>query len=332
MKYTFVILIIGLLLTSCSLENNEIQSGHEGIEAPTTPEDITAFRLSESKLVLGIGETVSLTVQTEPDIEEDVIKYWINSTKGLTKLSRVSPSGETYPNTLFITGIQPGTEVISVSCVSNALSDDCYITVGDYDSWFDIDENGVLSANKSTFPKDTIQFLEIKSEIKGIKVREIADYGFASMYDLSNHVEIFLPEGLEKIGREAFYQIGGGKLILPSTVKEIGDGAFARSDIEALTLPLGITEIPRNMVDLCWQLKSVNIPDTVISIGDGAFAGCTKLNSIEIPSSVKEIGRTAFYGDNYLRVYIDAEKNSIPGAPWSANPYSIYWKEDYQTY
>ena len=46
----------------------------------------------------------------------------------------------------------------------------------------------------------------------------------------------------------------------------------------------------------CRSLKSVTIPNTVISIGSNAFCGCSSLTTIVIPNSVMDIGSNAFEG------------------------------------
>ena len=45
----------------------------------------------------------------------------------------------------------------------------------------------------------------------------------------------------------------------------------------------------------CYDLTSVQIPETVTSIGETAFAECTALTSIDIPNSVTSIGDQAFF-------------------------------------
>lgn len=89
-----------------------------------------------------------------------------------------------------------------------------------------------------------------------------------------------IPEGVTKIGSEAFYGHKGiYSLNLPSTVTEIGDKAFF----------------------YCDNLKEVNLPNSVTAIGERAFCGCDSLETVVIPNSVKRIGYSAFLHNKKLR-------------------------------
>ena len=54
------------------------------------------------------------------------------------------------------------------------------------------------------------------------------------------------------------------------------------------------------MFDLCTNLSSVMIPDTVTSIGDGAFSFCSSLTNVTVGSGVTNIADYAFMGCSSL--------------------------------
>lgn len=55
-----------------------------------------------------------------------------------------------------------------------------------------------------------------------------------------------------------------------------------------------VTEIGEYAFSNCTNLKSVEIPNTVIKIGEHAFSNCVNLKNIEIPNTITEIGEYAF--------------------------------------
>ena len=58
---------------------------------------------------------------------------------------------------------------------------------------------------------------------------------------------------------------------------------------------IGVTEIKDQTFRSCSNLKSITIPDTVVTIGRRAFQDCTSLISVTIPDSVTTILYYAFY-------------------------------------
>jgi hypothetical protein len=66
-----------------------------------------------------------------------------------------------------------------------------------------------------------------------------------------------------------------GALVIPDGVTEIGDYAFAGTQITSVTLPGSVTRIGANAFNGCTQLIGVTIPRSVtsISFGSGAFSG-----------------------------------------------------------
>ena len=94
------------------------------------------------------------------------------------------------------------------------------------------------------------------------------DDGITCIYNGDNIVKIIFPEGKEKITKAdlpanlAFLK----EVVLPPSVKEIGEDAFENIGLEKI------------------NLENVEI------IGDYAFIGCKNLKEIVLPPSIKEIG------------------------------------------
>ena len=47
----------------------------------------------------------------------------------------------------------------------------------------------------------------------------------------------------------------------------------------------------------CTSLRSITLPETVLSVDDRAFMNCTQLESVTLGVNVKTIGVSAFCGD-----------------------------------
>lgn len=137
--------------------------------------------------------------------------------------------------------------------------------------------------------------------------------------------EMPLTEGLEVIGNKAFYKTGLRKVVLPSTLRSLGEeafsacehiqsfeGKFASSDHCALlmedtllafaaeapadkwTVPGTVRYIAPHAFENNKNLKEITLPDGLELIDQSAFKSCTGLTSIVIPNSVTTIGSSAF--------------------------------------
>lgn len=94
-------------------------------------------------------------------------------------------------------------------------------------------------------------------------------------------------------------------LVLPSTLQTIGDCAFGDwvgdircPKLKSVTVPDGVVSIGERAFVRC-SLTSITLPESVQSIGAGAFYECSSLSEIHLPQYLTHIGEWAFYGTAY---------------------------------
>lgn len=115
-----------------------------------------------------------------------------------------------------------------------------------------------------------------------------------------------VPEGVTVIGDEVF---NGSvnvffEVVLPQTLSEIGNKAFAFAYIRSLELPPNVRKLGENAFYGCFNLETVKLNEGLEEIGGKAFADCYDLTEINIPSTVKHIDETAFdRSDNVTVTY-----------------------------
>jgi hypothetical protein len=85
------------------------------------------------------------------------------------------------------------------------------------------------------------------------------------------------------------------KVLLPATLRIIGDHAFASCiNLQEITIPSNVVFIQNSSFSGCVNLSSVTFSEKLVSIGSYAFQRCLSLNAIEIPQNVKKIDEGAF--------------------------------------
>ncbi len=89
-----------------------------------------------------------------------------------------------------------------------------------------------------------------------------------------------IPDEVNVIGREAFYNCKGVKqIIVPDSVFEIGGWAFSKCEnLESINIPNGVTKIDYNTFEDCKSLKAIIFPNDLREIKSNAFYGCDKYN------------------------------------------------------
>ena len=123
-------------------------------------------------------------------------------------------------------------------------------------------------------------------------VTVIDNAAFIGCYLLSN---VTLNNGLKSIEYFAFFDTPSLSVVnVPSTVTNVGDGAFMYSGVKRVTLGNSVSNLNDYTFNNCFYLTDVTIGDKVKNIGDYVFEGCTNLMNVTIGSSVEWIGNEAF--------------------------------------
>ncbi len=144
--------------------------------------------------------------------------------------------------------------------------------------------------------------IEIASTYNGYPVTKIEIDAFKGFKTIT---EIIVPSSVKEIGNGAFSNCTGlEKIVFEGSDCSFGTHIFAYSTkLSEITLPSALKEIPKNTFYDCKALEEIEIPSTVTKIGETAFATCTALKDFEIPASVTSIGVNAFIRCNAVENY-----------------------------
>ena len=112
---------------------------------------------------------------------------------------------------------------------------------------------------------------------------ELADGGKTLVRCKAERVrDCAVPAGVERIAPEAFADRAfGGGISLPSSLREIGDRAFAKSRF--------------------YGFGEVAFPDGLERIGNGAFLNCTALLDVRLPTGLRRLEGRLFFMCSSLR-------------------------------
>lgn len=171
------------------------------------------------------------------------------------------------------------------------------------------------------------------------------EYIYSSNYG-SNIEFINFPEGLIEVGSHAFaYNKRIQKLVLPNSVKYVGDRAFSVMEklqsveynvpcsgqsafydcdmLERVKIGSNVETIGKNMFSYCKKLTKVEFEERnnsmPLSIDEDAFSSCENITEIILPEGVDSIGKEAFkncYGLTSVKVpstLKSIEKSSFSG-------------------
>lgn len=114
---------------------------------------------------------------------------------------------------------------------------------------------------------------------------------WSKIKQMTNLTELDLSKALiDEIPNEAFRDRWAiNKVVLPPTLKKIGNYAFQRTALISVNIPDNVETINSYAFGGAKYLQEVHLPDSLTSLGEGAFEYCRSLRSVKIPAKIKTI-------------------------------------------
>ena len=109
---------------------------------------------------------------------------------------------------------------------------------------------------------------------------------------------IILPYGTNHIGESCFwgsYQTKMSEIHIPNTVKSIGERAFAFCHLKSIFIPDSVITLEPEAFVNSYSLEYVRLPLYIDKIPRSLFNSCVKLKEIHIPNAVSTIEEYAFF-------------------------------------
>lgn len=175
----------------------------------------------------------------------------------------------------------------------------CAIAIADMDNgvWKYKTEGGKMMLT-GYLGAERVKKIEFPAEINGKPVQIIGNGSiFVWLNEVGQRTELVFPNTVEEI-RGEFFTLGYfGKVVIPASVKKIGNGAFsiaAVSEFEFKGAPetIGDWAFSEN-----FHLKTIKIPEGTRTLGASCFEKCDKMTQVELPASLTYIGAKCFSGD-----------------------------------
>lgn len=154
-------------------------------------------------------------------------------------------------------------------------------------------ENGTAKA-KVVDIDDSLRIFNPAQTINGCPVN---DLDFTIFSRQRNIIEAYIPNGIEVIPENTFSWTNVQQVYLPSTLIEISDNAFAYAkELKTITIPDSVLSVGRLAFYSCVSLESVQLGSGISQIKEYTFSQCTALRTINIPRSVTTIETHCFQG------------------------------------
>lgn len=171
------------------------------------------------------------------------------------------------------------------------------------ESWREVQNVIVLDCEGAAVTSDGYSLVETDG------IRYLVKDGKAQVLSIVSDVvseHVILPDKITAEGTDytvdsihsyAFYWDDILTVVIPDSVKTIGEGAFYECDkLIAVTLGNSVETLDVGAFANCKSLGQITLPSSLVEIRGSVFAACTALESLTIPASVKYIGQNMING------------------------------------
>lgn len=122
----------------------------------------------------------------------------------------------------------------------------------------------------------------------------LKEIGWQAFYRCYNLREAVLPEGVTKIGDECYCESGLRRIVFPTTLKTIPQGAF-RNNYELSDIQFGGQTATNNSAfENCTHLKVLRLPATMTRLNDSSFKSCKRLEDVQLNEGLQDIWSSCF--------------------------------------
>ena len=116
-----------------------------------------------------------------------------------------------------------------------------------------------------------------------------------SVYEQNCPAEAVVPQGVQKIDRRAFADCPVNSVVLPDSVTEICNEAFAGCDaLQTIRLPKNLETVEAGIFRGCLSLEKIEMSDTISAFSESMFECCASLQEIPFRNGIRELPRNVF--------------------------------------
>lgn len=151
-----------------------------------------------------------------------------------------------------------------------------------------------LSAINKAYISQITASLTIPSVINGMSVTVLGENIFNGNKKISN---VILPSSIIEIKNSAFADSTLKEITLSENLQIIGEGAFIRcAQLSKIVIPDSVVKIDKSVFLGCGNLNEVTFSSnsSLNTIDDEAFKNCSKLTSFSLPTKVSTLGSNVF--------------------------------------